>query len=127
MRRNRVSLGILLTILVALVLIFRGRRTQEFEYEEFKLENSSLQYTRHARCRMECRQISENEVREIIQQGKINRRKSDPADKPCPTYALEGYSSGDRQHIRGVVASCGDLTKVITCIDLDNEYSCNCK
>lgn len=127
MRRNRISLGILLVILLLLILIFRNRTTQRIEYEDFSIGSTNLQYTRHARCRMECRQISENEVREIIQQGKLNRRKSDPADKPCPTYALEGYSSSDRQHIRIVVARCGEITKVVTCIDLDNEYSCNCK
>ena len=127
MRRNRITLGILLAILIVVILIFRGKFTQGVEYEDFNVEESAIHFTRHARCRMSCRQISEDEVREIIRQGKLNRRKSDPSDRPCPTYALEGYSSGDRQHIRIVVARCGEITKVITCIDLDKEYSCNCK
>ena len=82
-------------------------------------------YTRHADCRMNCREIDAYEVSEILTSGTINKRKSDPNDKPCPTYAYEGYSR-DNQRIRAVIAECDSQVKLVTVIDLDNEYRCNC-
>lgn len=83
-------------------------------------------YTKHAKCRMGCRFFSKKEVLEILKEGKINKRKSKPNDTPCPSYALEGRTS-DGQLARMVFANCGhDEIKVITCIDLEADYSCDC-
>ena len=87
--------------------------------------HAHLTYTKHARCRMDCRHITEAEVTEILTTGHINTNKSNPQDQPCPTYALEGYSD-EGQHLRIVFAPCGGDTKVITCIDLDKDWSCDC-
>ena len=38
--------------------------------------NASLIYTRHARCRMDCRHISEEDIREVLREGHINEAKS---------------------------------------------------
>lgn len=84
-----------------------------------------LQYTVHARCRMDCRQVTEAEVEEILANGRIDLSKSNLHDKPCPTYALEGYSH-EGQHLRIVFAPCREATRVITCIDLDKKWECNC-
>jgi hypothetical protein len=88
--------------------------------------HARLTYTKHARCRMDCRQITEQEVAEILERGQINTEKSNPRDQPCPTYALEGYSD-DGQHLRIVFAPCNGETKVVTCIDLDKEWQCDCR
>ena len=45
---------------------------------------SFIEYTEHAKCRMQCRKISQAEVEEIMQDGKINYNKSDVNAKPCP-------------------------------------------
>jgi hypothetical protein len=82
-------------------------------------------YTRHALCRMKCRNINESEVSEILRKGKVNKRKSDANAKPCPTEAIEGLSA-DGQKIRVVVGRCQDSDKIITVIDLENEYVCSC-
>ena len=62
-----------------------------------------LIYTKHARCRMGCRHIDEAEVQEILQEGRINYRKSEPAGRPDPKYALEG-TTRDGQQVRIVFA-----------------------
>jgi len=86
-----------------------------------------LIYTDHAKCRMKCRTIDRNEVREILQDGDINWRKSKPDDpRGCPTYAVEGPTD-DGQTVRIVFAACDNVTKVITTIDLDRKYDCYCK
>ena len=89
--------------------------------------HAKLEYTKHAICRMECRQVTGEEVLEILAVGKINPAKSNPHDIPCPTYALEGYST-EGQHLRIIIAPCDDEhAKVITCIDLDKDWACSCE
>jgi hypothetical protein len=84
-----------------------------------------LEYTQHAKCRMDCRHITQEEVKYILQNGQINYKKSEASGHPCPTYALEGYSP-EKQHLRVVFAQCDYKTKVVTCIDLDKEFECHC-
>jgi hypothetical protein len=93
----------------------------------FHRDTDYLEYTRHARCRMECRKITEAEVKEIMLEGNINYRKSNVKATPCPVYALEGITAADDQRVRIVFAQCDKKTKVVTCIDLDNEFNCACK
>ena len=74
---------------------------------------------------MECRKIDKNEVVEIMQEGIINFNKTDRRDRPCPTFALQGRTqSGER--LRIIFAQCPTETKVVTCINLDDEVDCFC-
>jgi hypothetical protein len=75
---------------------------------------SYLEYSKHAKCRMECRRISQAEVEEIMQDGKINYNKSDLQNARCPRYALEGIT-GDNQKTRIVFAQCNDKTNRCYC------------
>jgi len=86
---------------------------------------SYLEYSNHARCRMDCRHITQAEVQDIMQQGKINYTKSDLQNARCPRYALEGITQ-DNQKVRIVFAQCNEKTEVVTVIDLDTEWSCSC-
>jgi hypothetical protein len=86
---------------------------------------SYLDYSYHAKCRMQCRKISESEVEQIMQAGKINYNKSDIQNARCPRYAVEGITSDD-QKVRIVFAQCDNKTTVITAIDLDTEWTCHC-
>lgn len=86
---------------------------------------SYIEYTEHAKCRMQCRKISQAEVEEIMKDGKINYNKSDVNAAPCPVYALEGITK-DQQRVRIVFGQCDYKTKVITCIDLETEWECDC-
>ncbi|MBV7531136.1 DUF4258 domain-containing protein [Chitinophaga sp. sic0106] len=86
-----------------------------------------LEFTKHAKCRMECRHVTAAEVAEILQKGEVNLEKSNPNDRPCPTFALEGYSH-DGQHLRIVFAPCDKSSaRVVTCIDLDKDWTCHCE
>ena len=75
---------------------------------------------------MECRYISEQEIKNTLKNGSINPVKSDPNDKPCPTYAVEN-NTADGQTVRIVFADCDDVVKVVTAIDLKESHKCNCK
>ena len=85
-----------------------------------------IHYSKHAKCRMECRHIDESEVKEILDKGNINFSKSDLNEDSChKRYALEGTSHDD-QKIRIVVAECSDDLTVITVIDLGRDWPCGC-
>jgi hypothetical protein len=100
--------------------------TEAFDPEGLDRHTSILEYTRHARCRMDCRNISEQEVRYILENGQVNYAKSGyQSGYSCPAYALEGYSR-QRQHLRIVFAQCDGKTRVVTCIDLDHDFECHC-
>ena len=86
---------------------------------------SYLEYSNHAKCRMDCRKISQAEVEDIMQQGKINYNKSDVQNSRCPRYAVEGVTKDD-QKVRIVFAQCNDKTTVVTVIDLETEWTCHC-
>jgi cell division protein FtsI/penicillin-binding protein 2 len=86
-----------------------------------------ITYTKHAKCRMGCRKLDGSEVKEILEKGKVNLNKSNDRPGDCPTYALEGLTH-DGQHARMVFAFCQNQdVKVITVIDLDTEWPCDCK
>lgn len=86
-----------------------------------------LIYTKHARCRMDCRHISEADIKEVLREGHINEAKSQQNQKPCPTYAIEDNRNSDGIRLRIVFAKCDNEVKVVTCIDRDDEFACDCK
>lgn len=86
---------------------------------------SFLKYSKHAKCRMQCRHISQAEVEEIMEEGKINYKKSDLQNKRCPRYAVEGTTRDD-QRVRIVYAQCDESTTVVTVIDLETDWTCAC-
>lgn len=85
--------------------------------------NQELFFTKHARCRMACRKITQKEVREILAEGKINYSKSDLQNSKGATYAVEGLTS-DRQRVRIIFAPKQKHMSVVTVIDLENESAC---
>lgn len=85
----------------------------------------TLKYSNHARCRMDCRHITDAEVEKVLKNGVINYRKSElNADDCHKKYAVEDYA--DNQHLRIVFAPCGNTVTVVTCIDIDKEWQCDC-
>lgn len=86
-----------------------------------------LVLSKHAKCRMACREIDLDEVTAILKVGKVNKQKSRlQEDNYCQRrYALEGRTR-DRQQVRIVFASCGETTTVITAIDLGADPDCYC-
>jgi hypothetical protein len=91
----------------------------------FDRRTAYLEYSKHAKCRMDCRHISQQEVKEIMEKGSINYKKSDLNNARCPRYAIEGETADDQQ-VRIVFAQCNESTVVVTVIDLETEFTCDC-
>jgi len=139
--------GPLLLIAVLAVLLFALKRCKNenapdpqtnVTSKDKKKENSSinrdrgfdrrinfLEYSNHAKCRMQCRKISQSEVEDMMLNGKINYNKSDLQNNRCPRYAIEGKTA-DRQDVRIIFAQCNEKTEVVTVIDLDTDWQCSC-
>ncbi len=94
--------------------------------DNFNRNVQNIIYSKHAHCRMDCRHIDETEVKEILATGQINTNKIQE-DEKGKTYPLEGITH-DKQHVRIVFAPKENNTvEVVTCIDLDTDWPCNCK
>lgn len=90
----------------------------------FRDPDAEYFFTKHARCRMECRRITQKEVKEIVRKAEVNYNKSELDAPQGPKYALEGYTSKDRQHVRIIVAPKQKHLSIVTVIDLDKEWEC---
>jgi hypothetical protein len=87
--------------------------------------HAELVFTKHARCRMDCRHITAREIHEVLDNGIINYGKSEPESRPDPKFAVEGYTA-EQQHLRIIVAPENTKLIIITCIELGVEWSCHC-
>lgn len=116
-------------ILLIVIILIIAKGIQIIKKENLSPENfrdtSHLILTRHVKCRMNCRQITLEEIKEVLKKGKLNRSKSGVGSGGDRTYAVEGYSY-ENQHIRVIVAPENKGLVVITCIDLEKEWPCNC-
>ncbi len=92
--------------------------------EPIDRSSSNILYSKHARCRMDCRQIDSSEVKEILLDGKINYEKVEE-DNKGKTIPMEGVTH-DGQHVRIVFAPHENELVVVTVIDLEKEWPCNC-
>lgn len=117
------------TLIIILVLIFyaalRWYVLEPAKREAFNRHPSHISYTRHALCRMDCRHISEEDIQEIMRKGIIIFNKSDMNDRPCPTFALQGYTT-KHENLRVIFAQCDKETRIVTCYNLAKEFECDC-
>ena len=124
--KRKVSLYFLIIIAIVIFLIrtfswFNNQTNQQRSFRNI----SHLILTKHVICRMGCRHITGEEIEEILKNGKVNYRKSGVGSRGDSTFALEGYSH-ENQHIRVIVAPESVGLVIITCIDLEHEWPCNC-
>lgn len=126
MKKKYFIISILVIIIILCIAVGKKNNFFKSSVNESSLRDTDhLILTKHARCRMDCRHITIEEIKEIIHKGNVNYSKSGTGKKGDDTYALEGYDN-EHQHLRVVVAPENNGLVVITCIDLDNEWSCNC-
>lgn len=93
--------------------------------QDFNRNISKIIYSKHARCRMNCRYIDETEVMEILRDGTLNINKIEE-DSRGKTYPLEGVTH-DHQKVRIVFAPKEDELVVVTVVDLDRDWPCDCR
>jgi hypothetical protein len=131
-KRNPALPGLLILVVIVLVYFVTIRRPSNSEgthqgepTTSLNRDKSRLVFSKHARCRMACRNIDSTEVMEILQAGSVNYQKSDTIGSRDPKFALEGRTH-DRQRVRIIFAMAESKTVVVTVIDLDQDNKCHC-
>jgi hypothetical protein len=120
--------NVFFTLFLALMILFifiRRMGQEPRRREALERHPRSIAYTRHARCRMDCRHISEADIETILEHGVINLNRSNRNDSPCPTFAVQGQTDGG-ESLRVVFAQCDVETKVVTCYNLKKDFTCQC-
>ena len=104
------------------------RSGKTFTENDLRFHQKPVILTKHARCRMDCRHIDASEIQEMLTNGVVNKRKSGQSkdEATCPTQAIEGKTH-DNQTVRIVVAECDTKAKIVTVIDLKNDFKCSCE
>ncbi len=122
--KNKWKPLILLVLLLIAFLVkkFSGNGNDEVALDIGSFKN--IEYSAHAKCRMDCRKIDKTEIKEILEKGKINNSKTRKSSKGI-SYAIEGWSH-DNQHVRVVCSPKGAALVIVTVIDLDTNWSCDC-
>ena len=76
---------------------------------------------------MACRNISEQNVMNILKNGDVNFEESNVRNTPRPYYAMEGAIAGDKI-IRVIVTTIDSIAEIETAIALEvQKDSCDCK
>ena len=91
------------------------------------MRNKPLVFTEHASCRMECRFISKKDVLTSLFRGRVNMRKSEPGEKPCPKYVVDAdikTPQGREKRIQNVFSACPTETRLVTAIDTSTNWPC---
>ena len=129
MNRRKVRIPAFLVILLALIVVFVARKRNSSPADPGKdpvagYRSGNIVYSAHAQCRMACRKITDAEIKEVLQEGVINYQKSE-TNLTNPRYALEDVTQ-DGQKVRIVIALEKKQAVLVTCIDLEKEWPCNC-
>lgn len=116
---------ILLLLLIVIAFLARKFSSNSEEVGNLDFGNfKNIRYSAHAKCRMDCRKIDGTEIEEILKKGKINNSKTRKSSKGT-SYAIEGWSH-DNQHVRVVCSPHGTALVIVTVIDLENDWTCDC-
>jgi hypothetical protein len=125
MKTKNATVTLIIILFILAYAALRWHVLEPHKKEIFDRHPAHLVYTHHALCRMDCRHISKEDITYIMHKGIIFLNKTNLHDRPCPTFALQGYTKGN-EDIRVIFAQCDSVTKVITCYNLHKEFTCHC-
>ena len=120
------------------LMLFRGTdRTYWLPNNRVKeqVNKSTFSFSEHAKCIMDCKQITEEEVREVLKNGDVNFSESDTRGVPCPSYAIEGTSHNKRLRVLLTVFERDSTAEITTAINMETGkdtpmnagQACKCK
>lgn len=119
---NHGRTALIIAIVLTIFIFFLQRND---EPTKLIYNGKTVDISKHAACRMDCREITMSDVRAVLKNGKLNDEKSEPNAPRCPKFVLDGKSK-DKESLRIVMADCDEIAKLVTVIDLKNDYDCEC-
>lgn len=124
MKPRNVILSLILVLVVLSYAIIRKWQEPK-KKESFGRQPSQLVFTSYALCRMECFELSREDVILIMRKGVILLNRSNRKNQPCPLYALQGHTTAGR-YIRVLFEQCQGSTRVVGCYDVYDDKGCGC-
>ena len=87
------------------------------------LKRKPLKYTRHGECRMNCRHVTDRNIKNLLKTGKIDWAKSTPRPHSgCPVYRIKSNTS--KRQLAGVFGACKSSTDLVTVINTGRNWVC---
>ena len=124
--------GFLIGCVLVYFVLLRGRnRSYWFPKNRVKeqVHKSTFVFSEHAKCILLCKNISTEEVSEILQNGEVNFSESDTHGVTCPSYALEGKTLNNK-YLRVIVTifEKDSTAEITTAVNLEvKKDTCKCK
>lgn len=124
MSSRNVIITLVLVIALIVFVIFKIRLEPK---KKFNLNRnpSRIEYTRVALCRMDCQNITANEITEVLRKGEINYDNSDLRKRPCATFTILGKTKKNTG-ITIMIEQCGNVARITNCYLDDGSMPCNC-
>ena len=125
MSSRNVIVSLVFVIILLAYLFIKMRYLEPRKKLTFNRNPSRIEYTRLALCRMDCQNISANDITEIVRKGEINPDKSDLTKLPCAIFTLSGKTKRG-MGLSVVVSQCGTVARITNCYDVAGTIPCNC-
>lgn len=118
--------GFLLGCLVVSV-ITKGRACRmPSTLKQEELYTQPIEFLNDSSCKLQCRGITENEIKEVLKNGNVDYSRSNVHAKPFARYTVEG-SSNNGKLICVLADDCDTITKIISAIEVNNKTdTCKC-
>lgn len=125
MSSRNVIVSLVFVIILLGYLFIKMRYLEPRKKLTFNRNPSRIEYTKLALCRMECQNISANDITEIVRRGEINPAKSDLRKRPCAIFTLYGKTKKG-MGLSIIVSQCGTVARITNCYDVGGTIPCNC-
>lgn len=112
---------------LAWALVGNARQAKKSDKALQSMRKKPLHITEHAACRMDCRFVTKKEILQSLFTGRVNVRKSEPQETPCPKYVVDAEiqtPQGRRKKIQSVFSACPTETRLVTTIDTSTNWPC---
>ena len=109
------------TASVVAFALFRAKKQQDDEFRleqeniRDRLKSKPLSVTDHGACRMDCRFVSQSDVKNALAKGSLSKKHS---TFPERKFAFENG------RVRAIFGENKDATTVVTVIDVDTDHPC---
>ena len=112
-------------------MLFRGKEDRTYWLPENRVKEqvskSTFKYSGHAKCILQCKGISEEEVQEVLKNGDVNFSESDTRGVAVPTYAIEGTSHNKKLRVLVTIFERDSTAEITTAMNLDaGKDTCRC-
>lgn len=92
-----------------------------------ELNYQKLEYSELGECMMRCNNISKEEIKRLLKNGKINYDESSVHSKPFPIYTIESASLTTNKKVKIVIADMDTISRVVKYINLNSvKDTCMC-